>query len=278
MERFGNEKCVLIEACLVASCAGFPLSLMTTSFAAESTMPASYVDAVKPELAAKYTYTENGEYSKALNIPTYEWMPAASPPKVIVLGVHGLTLHGRRFRVLARTLAVNGVGFVAMDMRGFGACRFDEQKQFSSKTDDKTKVDHEKRYEDIVKLAKLVKEKYPDVRLVALGESLGCTFCVRLAAEYPDLIFGVMLSAPAVRISRSMYAGRGQIKHGVKAVVSLRNELDLRSFFTELCSQREDVQKEIRDDPLRSGASKQVLIWWYLFCRAATMDVSRLNM
>ena len=62
----------------------------------------------------------------------------------IILGIHGLTLHGRRFRVLARTMAINGIGFVSMDMRGFGQCRFDDQKQWSSKDDDKRAINYEK--------------------------------------------------------------------------------------------------------------------------------------
>ena len=120
-------------------------------------------------------------------------MPVGTPPKAMIIGIHGLTLHGRRFRVLARSLAVNGVGFVSVDMRGFGRCRFDDKKQWSTADDDKSKVNHEKSYEDIAALAKLIKDKYPDQRLVALGESLGCTFCVRLAAEHPDMISGIVL-------------------------------------------------------------------------------------
>ncbi len=145
----------------------------------ESTMPHSYKDEIEPELAQKYSYTEDGAYSKALDIPTYEWMPVDKPPHIIILGVHGLTLHGRRYRVLARTLAVNGIGFVSLDMRGFGQCRFDDKNQWSTKGDDKRAINYEKSYKDIVNLAKLIKEKNPDVELLALGESLGCTFCVR---------------------------------------------------------------------------------------------------
>ena len=149
--------------------------------AAESSTP-DKPEKIQPELAAKYKYTEDGEFSKTLNIPTYEWVPVGAPVKAVVVAIHGLTLHGRLYRVLARSLAANGVVFVALDMRGFGRCKFDDEHKFSTKNDDRTQVNHEKSYEDIEKLVKLVKEKYPDARLVALGESLGCTFCVRLAA------------------------------------------------------------------------------------------------
>jgi alpha-beta hydrolase superfamily lysophospholipase len=235
---------------------GIFLTLLATfvqtraSFAGESTMPSQYKDVVQPGLAAKYSYTEDGAFSKALNIPTYEWMPVNATPKTIVLGIHGLTLHGRRFRVLARTLAVNGSGFVSLDMRGFGRCYFGDKEKFSTADDDKTKVDHEKSYQDIVQLAKLIRETYPGVRLIALGESLGCTFCVRLAGEHPDLVDGIALSAPAVKVNHDMYAGDGQIRQGIKAVLRPDHELNMSSFFTELVSERDNVKNEMTDDPL----------------------------
>ncbi len=255
---------------------GFAPALLSTivsivtpeaSLAAESTMPASYVEIIKPELAAKYAYTEDGEYTKALNIPTYQWMPVGTPPKAIFIGIHGLTLHGRRFRVLARSLAVNGMGFIAIDMRGFGRCHFDPKKQFSTADDDRTKVNHEKSYEEIVGLAKLVKAKYPETRVIALGESLGCTFCVRLAAEHPELVMGTVLSAPATALNKDMYAGRGQIRQGIKAVVLPSHELSLKLFFANLCSSRVEVQKEMTEDPLvRKELTLKALLSTDVFC------------
>jgi len=243
----GKSFTVTLSATILATVFSFmPLG---AAIAGESTMPAKYVETLKPELAAKYVYTEDGDYTKALDMPTYEWMPADGNLKAIVVGVHGLTLHGRRFRVLARSLAVNGIGFVALDMRGFGRCKWDDKKQFSTKDDDKTKVNHEKSYEEVVQLVTLVKQKHPDVRLIALGESLGCTFCVRLAGEHPDLVQGIVLSAPAVKINADMYAGKGQIRQGLKAIVTPHHELDMKGFFTDLVSQRQNVQDEMTDDP-----------------------------
>jgi alpha-beta hydrolase superfamily lysophospholipase len=241
---------------LVVTITSFVISFITcfvsmpAATAGESTMPEKYADKLSPELARKYIYTEDGDYTKALKIPTYEWMPADSTPKALVLGVHGLTLHGRRFRVLARLLSVNGIGFVAPDMRGFGRCKFDDKNQFSTPEDDKSKVNHHKSYDEIVQLSRLMKQKYPGVRLIALGESLGCTFCVRLAAEHPDLVDAILLSAPAVRLNVKMFVGHGTVKHGMESVVSRGHEMDLHAFLTNLVSTRQDVVDEMLDDPL----------------------------
>lgn len=237
------------KALSCAMCVVFCLTQTELAWAAESTMPAKYVENLSADLASRYVYIEDGEYTKALGIPTYQWLPADGKLKAVIVAVHGLTLHGRRFRVLARSMAVNGIGFVSLDMRGFGRCYFDESKQFSSNGDDKSKICHEKSYETIVALAKLVKQKYPDLRLIAMGESLGCTFCVRLAAEHPDLVQGLILSAPAIKVNADMFTGKGQILKGIKAVFTPGHEFDLASFFAQLVSPRKIVQEEMVEDP-----------------------------
>lgn len=220
-----------------------------SALAIESTMPTDkYPDVVKPELAAKYKYTEDGEFSQKIGIPTYEWMPAEGTPKAVIVGVHGLTLHGRRFRVLARALAINNIGFVSFDMRGFGRCNF--ENKWSTPKNDRSKVHHEKSYEDLEQLTKLIKERYPDSKVVLMGESLGCTYCVRLAAEHPDLVYGIILSAPAVKVNADMVVGAGNLKRGLKAAVSPHHEMDLHPFIRNLVSGRKQVTAEMLDDPL----------------------------
>jgi alpha-beta hydrolase superfamily lysophospholipase len=232
---------LLVFACLMAN--GYP------AFAIESTMPQDkYPDKVNPELAAQYSYKEDGEFSKKIGIPTYEWMPVSGPPKAVVIGVHGLTLHGRRYRVLARALAINQIGFVSFDMRGFGKCRVDSS--YSTMKDDKSKVQLEKSYKEVEKLAVLVKEKYPDAKLVILGESLGCTFAVRLAGDHKDIVYGIVLSAPAVKVNADMFAGTGNVARGLKAVVSFHHEMDLHNFIKTLVSGRKQVVAEMLDDPM----------------------------
>jgi alpha-beta hydrolase superfamily lysophospholipase len=152
--------------------------------------------------------------------------------------------------VLARTLASEGVVFVAPDMRGFGRCKFDPDKRFSTPTDDKTKINNEKSYDDIVKLTKLLREKYPDIPLIVLGESLGCTFCVRLAGDYPEFVTGMILSAPAVKVNPDMYLSPTDIGAGMKALVAKHHELNLHHFITNLVSNRKEVIDEMLDDPL----------------------------
>lgn len=233
------------------SCALISFSLSSPAYADEITNPSQLPDKIKPEAAAKFVYTEDGEFGQKLNIPTYEWMPAPGQDlDAVIIGIHGLTLHGRKFRVLARTLAQYNIGFVAMDMRGFGRCKFDDDKKFSTKQDNKAKINHEKSYQDIAALTRLVNTKYPNVPIMALGESLGCTFCVRLAAEQKDVIDGIILSAPAVKLNARMYADPAQLAQIAKGIlISPTGTIDLKTFFTKLVSTRKDVVDEVMEDP-----------------------------
>lgn len=217
--------------------------------AAESTMPPTYVEQMNPEVARLYTYVENPDFvASASPLPTYAWMPSSGHIKAIMFGIHGLTLHGRRYRVLARTMAVNDIAFVSADMRGFGANKFEADGKEKPKGE-LSHVDHEKSYQDLAKIAAAIKAKYPNVPLIVLGESLGCTFCVRLAGEHPEMINGVVLSAPAVRVNPKMYASAHDIEAGLKALVGNHHLVDLHNFFTDLVSPRPEVVKEMIDDP-----------------------------
>lgn len=219
--------------------------------AVESTMPVNkYPELIRPEYASKYTYTEDGEFDEACNLPTYEWLPKDQPTKAVIIGIHGLTLHGRRFRVLARTMAVNGIAFIAPDMLGFGKNRFEEKWQHEGGTKHaRTRAHHEKSYQAIVNLATAVRKKYPDVPILVAGESLGCTFAVRLGAEHPELVTGLILSAPAVKVNPLMYASPGDIKAGLAAITNLSFMVNLKGFFTNLVSGRAEVVNEMIDDP-----------------------------
>lgn len=213
-------------------------------------MPEKYAEIIKPEFASKYNYVEDGEFDEACNLPTYEWTPKDQKTKAVIIGIHGLTLHGRRYRVLARTMAVNGIAFIAPDMLGFGKNRFDEKWQNDGpKKKARTRAHHESSYQAIVNLAKAVRQKYPTVPIICAGESLGCTFAVRLGAEHPELVTGLILSAPAVKVNPLMYASPGDVKAGLAALTNPGFLVNLKGFFTNLVSGRTEVVNEMLDDP-----------------------------
>ncbi len=225
-------------------------TLQYSSNAVEITVPSQLPDAASPEVLAKFTYTEDGDLTKACGLPTYEWMPASKDPEAVIIGIHGLTLHGRRYRVLARTMNLSGIGFVACDMRGFGRCHYDDKNVFSTAADDRHKVNHHKSYDELVKLAQAVRAKYPGKPLILLGESLGCTFCVKIAGEHNELADGVVLSAPAIKVNPKMYISPSDIKAGIASLINKNHKVNLHTFLTTLVCPRKEVVDEMLNDPL----------------------------
>ncbi|MBA3994496.1 MAG: hypothetical protein C0469_13285 [Cyanobacteria bacterium DS2.3.42] len=249
MNRTGvNSKAKVVTAALLSLFA-IP-TMQFSSNAAEMTIPGQTSDSVSPDIMAKFTYAEDTDLTKACGLPTYEWMPAGKEPEAVILGIHGLTLHGRRYRVLARTMALSGIGFVACDMRGFGRCHYDDENKFSTAGDDRHKVAHHKSYDELVLLTQAVRAKYPGKPVILLGESLGCTFCVKIAGEHNDLVDGLVLSAPAIKVNPKMYISPSDIKAGLASLVNKGHKVKLHGFLTKLVSPRKEVVDELLQDPL----------------------------
>jgi len=200
-----------------------------------------------------FSFVEDGPFSKALNLPVYEWSPSDSSPEAMVLALHGLTLHGTSYTLIGSAFAAGGYYFVAPDMRGFGKCArtFPSHMAYSQGGDDKCKVDYKRSYDDIVRLAQLMKEKYPKLQTIVMGESLGCTLAVRIAGEHPELIDKVILSAPAVKLNPLMFLSPASLRNGSYAlIISPRFHMSLRGFITDLVSNNPKISKEMLDDPL----------------------------
>ena len=169
----------------------------------------------------------------------------------MVLAIHGLTLHGRRYELLGRACAVGKYFVVAPDMRGFGRCYADSDNLFSTQSDCKRKIDYDRSYEDLASLAQQMKQKYPKLRLIVIGESLGAAMAVRLAGGHPELVDGLIISGPPMRIQPRMILDPWSVWQGLLAVlVRPSGLLHLDIFITKLISDNPAVIKEVSSDPL----------------------------
>jgi alpha-beta hydrolase superfamily lysophospholipase len=199
----------------------------------------------------RVTSVVDGDFSKRLHLPLYEWYPKNKAPSGLLLCIHGLTLHGKRFEVLGKAFAAEGFYACAPDMRGFGRCYTDTEHKFSVGGDDKRKLDMEKSYADLVALAKMMKEKYPDIPLFAMGESLGTSYCIRIAAEHPELVDGLLLSGPTVKVNPLMFIHPANIAAAAWAVfLQPQFKMNTAPFVKNLVSNDPLIVKEMLDDPL----------------------------
>jgi len=212
----------------------------------------TWIPCLADDSSARFTYVQDGEISKSVHLPVYEWYPK-SQPDGLVLCIHGLTLHGKRYEVLARTLAVdNPMGcyyVVAPDMRGFGRCRVDHT--FCEGTDCKKKIDYNKSVDELGTIARLMRAKYPGVPLYVLGESLGATMCLAVASKYPDLVDIMVLSGPPMHVNPLMFDEPRIVGAGLWAIlIDPKFRMGLNVFMKKLVSDDPNIVKEMINDPL----------------------------
>ncbi|MBX9939401.1 MAG: lysophospholipase [Candidatus Obscuribacterales bacterium] len=201
----------------------------------------------------RYTVIEDGELTKKIGIPTYEFLPKGfdRKPQRLILFVHGLTLHGGRYKITGKVFAAYNHYAVSYDMRGFGKCYYDPDNRFNSGEDKKKKVNYQKSFEDLVKLAQAMRAKYPGIPLVIIGESLGATPCLHLAAEHPDLVDGIVISAPAVKVNPRMFLSPGSLAAGLQGIIiNPKFNVNLNFFMKQLVSSDKRVVDDMLNDPL----------------------------
>lgn len=123
-----------------------------------------------------------------VRLPVYAWLPP-SPPRAIVIGLHGMNEHARSFAEDAAGWFTNrGVGLYAYDQRGFGGT-----------PDRGIWAGHETLAADATEAARLIRARHPGVPVVMMGESMGgAVLLVAGASANPPPVEGYVLLAPAV--------------------------------------------------------------------------------
>ncbi len=222
---------------------------------------------------------QDGPLSKQLHIPLYEWRPKGTEPVGMVLAIHGLTLHGKRYEVLGRAFAAEGFYVCAPDMRGFGRCYTDDKHEFDVNGESKQKVNYEKSFSDIVALAQAMKSAHPKVPLFAMGESLGTTVCIKLAADHPELVSGLLLSGPTVKVNPLMVLHPdNMLAASFALLIHPRFNMPTTSFVKNLVSNDPDIVQEMLNDPLcRKGLTIAELMKTRGFVKHTLSNASKIR-
>lgn len=119
-----------------------------------------------------------------------EWK-SANPTKIIVVCIHGLGLCARAYKPLAQELSAAGIDGFGVNVRGFGPDR-DQQ--------DRAKLDCVDTVDDVSKMLVSLHKEHPDYKVFLVGESMGGALAIRIAAENPKLVDGLVVSAPAWKL------------------------------------------------------------------------------
>lgn len=121
-------------------------------------------------------------------IPCFTWIPSNSP-KAVLLCIHGLGLYGGTYSALGECMARLGIATYAVDVRGFGG--------WLKLDNDNRKLNFKTCSDDIAEFLERIHQQHPNLPVYILGESLGGTVAASAAECCPNLVDGLILSAPA---------------------------------------------------------------------------------
>jgi acylglycerol lipase len=120
-------------------------------------------------------------------LPMRAWVPEA-PPRAVILALHGFNDYSKAFATFGDHAAEHGYAVFAYDQRGFGA---NDDAGYWPGID--------RLVTDLRQQRALLAERYPEVPLYLLGESMGAAVVVAAASQNEPLeVDGIILSAPAV--------------------------------------------------------------------------------
>ena len=120
-------------------------------------------------------------------LPVSVWSAAQSPPKAVILGLHGFGDYRKAWEEPAETWARDGITTWAYDQRGFGASPTRGRWPGT-----------EALVDDALAMIALLRARYPDVPLYLAGESMGGAVAL-VAADRGASIDGLVLLATALR-------------------------------------------------------------------------------
>lgn len=151
---------------LLSACAHQPLSLPPIS---------------APQLGESTFLTSDGQ-----RLPMHRWLPGRESSAVII-ALHGFNDYGRFIDTPAEFFTRHGIAVYAYDQRGFGASP-DRGRWAGVYT-----YTH-----DLKTFTALIRQRYPDLPLYILGESMGGAVAIVAATDGLAHIDGLILAAPAV--------------------------------------------------------------------------------
>lgn len=172
------------------------------------------------------------------NPPALYWKPA-DKTKACVLALHELGLYGGVFDDLGTRMSAKGVAVYAIDLRGFGGWRDVEGKE--------GKMDLKKTLEDVKGSVEIIKKLNGDTPVFILGEAMGGALALQAAAEFPELINGVISAAPGGEhygTVNNYVTVASSLAIGAKKAFGLGDEL------LDLATPKQDLRDAFRDDEM----------------------------
>ncbi len=130
------------------------------------------------------------EAEKGRKIKMMEWVSPV-PSKAYLVCLHAFGLSSREYADFGSKMSGMGFDVAALDVRGFGPSRTQPGNK---------KIDFEGTVSDVRRLLKTIRKQDSHRKIFLVGESMGGAIAIRLASENPELVDGVICSAPAWQV------------------------------------------------------------------------------
>lgn len=139
----------------------------------------------------------------------YAWAPAEGAPRAVLVVVHGLGDHARRYGALALALNAQGVAVLAQDHRGHAGSggarqRIDAVEQAAA---------------DVERALREAARRWPGAALVLHGHSFGGLVVTHLAATTAQPLAGVVVSSAALQRPAGVSDGQLAVVRTLSALV-----------------------------------------------------------
>lgn len=115
--------------------------------------------------------------------PCISWVKFGVPVKAVLLCVHGLGLNSSSYEKFGTDMAELGIATYAIDVRGFGSW---------VKAKGQTKIDFAACIDDVEDTLEWLHKSHVKKPVFLMGESMGGAIALHTAAQYPDLMNGVI--------------------------------------------------------------------------------------
>lgn len=191
---------------------------------------------------------------KQMEAPGYVWLDPKQEVKAIVFCIHGLGLHHKSYEPLAKSLAPLKIMTIAMDVRGFGT--YMEAAGFE-------KLSMQDCVDDLKGIVKILRKDYPRTPLFILGESMGGALALRVVAELPGEVDGLICSVPSGARYKSAATA---LKIGANFLLDKTKPVPVGYSVIKQATQDPEIQRSWIDDPnSRLQLSPEELINFQLF-------------
>jgi alpha-beta hydrolase superfamily lysophospholipase len=212
-------------------------ALLLAGCVAEMAPPGAAVN--KPTETAAFFEMPDGT-----TLPYREWLPDGTP-RAVVLALHGMNDSRDAWEYPAPVFAAAGIAVFSPDLRGFGATTTRGLWPGTNGLAADARV-----------MARLLRARYPNTKLILMAESMGAAALMVMATEpNPPPVDGYVLIAPAVWARSKMnFLMRASLWLADRTVPGLR--LTGRGFVKVTASDNRQALVRLSTDPLTIHATR----------------------